>query len=105
MTLDAGTDFEKEDEVLDGKRDTVKYALTAKVLGEPIQGPIYEPVKDKTEAPESDGDEGNVDQAASADEDKGLGLGTLGYFLAAALGIIALAVIILVVILLRGRSH
>lgn len=105
VTLDAGTDSEMGDAVSDSKRDTVKYALTAKVLGEPIQGPIYEAVKDKTEAPESDGDEGNVDQAAGADEDKGLGLGTLGYFLAAALGIIAVAVIILAVILLRGRSH
>ena len=105
VTLDAGTGSEKENEVSDSKRDTVKYALTTKVLGEPIQGPIYEPVKDKTEVPKSDGDEGKVDQAASADEDKGLGLGTLGYFLAAALGIIAVAVIILVVILLRGRSH
>ena len=105
VTLDAGTDSEMGDAVSDSKRDTVKYALTAKVLGEPIQGPLYEAVKDKTEAPESDGDEGNVDQAAGADEDKGLGLGTLGYFLAAALGIIAVAVIILAVILLRGRSH
>ena len=105
VTLDAGTDSEKEDEVFDGKRATMKYALTTKVLGDPIQGPIYEPVKDETEAPKSDGDEGNVDQAASADEDKGLGLGTLGFLLAAALGIIALAVIILVVILLRGRSR
>lgn len=105
VTLDAGTGSEKEDEASDSKRDTVKYALTTKVLGEPIQGPIYEPVKEKTEAPESDGDEGNVDQAASADKDKGIGLGILGYLLAAALGIIALAVVILVVILLRGRSN
>lgn len=105
VTLDAGSDSTKEDDVLDGKQATMKYALTTKVLGEPIQGPIYEPVKDETEVPKSDGDEGNVDQAASADEDKGLGLGTLGYFLAAALGIIAVAVIILAVILLRGRSH
>ncbi len=107
VTLDGGTDSENEDEVLDGKRDTLKYALTTKVLGDPIQGPIYEPVKDKTEAPKSDeeGAKDKTDQAASADEDKVLGLGTLGFLLAAALGIIALAVIILVVILLRGRSR
>ncbi|OFM33526.1 hypothetical protein HMPREF2698_06350 [Corynebacterium sp. HMSC072A02] len=108
VTLDAGTGSEKEDEVFDGKRDTVKYALTTKVLGEPIQGPIYEPVKDQTEDPKSDGDKemkDKTDQAASADEDKGFGLGILGYLLAAALGIIALAVVILVLILLRGRSN
>ena len=108
VTLDAGTGSEKEDEVFDGKRDTAKYALTTKVLGEPIQGPIYEPVKDKTEAPKEDGGDAvkdQSDQAAGADEDKGIGLGMLGYLLAAALGIIALAVIILMVILLRGRSR
>lgn len=107
VTLDAGKGNNLADSEgnFTDKRATMKYYLTSKVLGEPIQGPIYEPVKDKTEAPKSDGDEGNVDQAARADEDKGLGLGALGYFLAAALGIIAVAVIILVVILLRGRSH
>ncbi len=46
-----------------------------------------------------------TDQAASADEYKGFCLGILGYLLAAALGIIALAVVILVLILLRGRSN
>ncbi|MGV0361996.1 vWA domain-containing protein [Corynebacterium minutissimum] len=108
VTLDAGTGSEKEDEVFDGKRDTAKYALTTKVLGEPIQGPIYEPVKDKTEAPKDDGGDAlkdQSDQAAGADEDKGIGLGMLGYLLAAALGIIALAVIILMVILLRGHRR
>lgn len=107
VTLDAGkgNDLGESEGNLTDKRATMKYYLTSKVLGDPIQGPIYEPVKDETEAPKSDSDEGNVDQAASADEDKGLGLGTLGFLLAAALGIIALAVIILVVILLRGRSR
>ena len=108
VTLDAGTGDGKADEVPDGKRATLKYALTTKVLGEPIQGPIYEPVKDKTEAPKDDGGDAvkdQSDQAAGADEDKGIGLGMLGYLLAAALGIIALAVIILMVILLRGHRR
>lgn len=105
VTLDAGKGNNLADSEgnFTDKRATMKYYLTSKVLGEPIQGPIYEPVKDQTEAPKSDGDEGKVDQAASADEDEGFGI--LGYLLAAALGIIALAVVILVVILLRGRSR
>ena len=51
VTLGAGKgdDLGESGDNLTDKHATMKYYLTSKVLGDPIQGPKYEPVRDKTE--------------------------------------------------------
>ena len=109
VTLDSGSGDEpgeSEDNPSD-KRATMKYYLTSKVLGEPIQGPKYEPVSDKTEEPQpSDANKQEAkDQARSAGDASGKKMSGLLYALGAA-GLILLIVLIgLVAFLLRGRGR
>ena len=109
VTLDSGRGDESgegEDNPSD-KRATMKYYLTSKVLGDPIQGPKYEPVSDKTEQPHPS-DENKTetkDQARGADDKSGKMMSGLLYALGAAGLILLFAIIILLVFLLRGRGR
>ena len=109
VTLDSGKGDESgegEDNPSD-KRATMKYYLTSKVLGDPIQGPKYEPVSDKTEEPRPS-DENKTetkDQARGADDKSGKMMSGLLYALGAAGLILLFATIILLVFLLRGRGR
>ncbi|WP_232235737.1 vWA domain-containing protein [Corynebacterium minutissimum] len=107
VTLDKGSESGESEENPSDKRATMKYYLTSKVLGEPIQGPKYEPVSDKTEEPEpSDGNKTEAkDQARGADNKSGKTLSGLLYALGAAGVILLIALIVLVVFLLRGRGR
>ena len=107
VTLDKGRESGESEDNPSDKRATMKYYLTSKVLGEPIQGPKYEPVSDKTEEPEpSDGNKTEAkDQARGADNKSGKTLSGLLYALGAAGVILLIALIVLVAFLLRGRGR
>ncbi|QRP61162.1 vWA domain-containing protein [Corynebacterium minutissimum] len=109
VTLDAGkqTDLGDSEDNLTDKRATMKYYLTSKVLGDPIQGPEYEPVSDKTEEPQPlDANKQEAkDQARSAGDASGKKMSGLIYALGAAGLILLIAFIGLVAFLLRGRGR
>lgn len=90
-----------------GKRATMKYYLTSKMLGDPIQGPKYEPVSDKTEEPQpSDENKREAkDQARSTDDASDKKVSWLIYALGAAGLILLIAFIVLLAFLLRGRGR
>ena len=106
VTLDRGEEIGESEDNPSDKRATMKYYLTSKVLGDPIQGPKYEPVSDKTEEPRPS-DENKTetkDQARGADDKSGKMMSGLLYVLGAAGLILLFAIIILLVFLLRGRG-
>ena len=89
------------------KRATMKYYLTSKVLGDPIQGPKYKPVSDRTEEPQpSDANKQEAkDQARSTDDASDKKISGLIYALGAAGLILLIAFIVLLAFLLRGRGR